>query len=62
MPVCVHVQRVARLEQREAALHDELAAHATDYEKITLLDAELRAVQQERAAAEEAWLTLAEAL
>jgi ABC-type multidrug transport system ATPase subunit len=51
---------IARLEQREATLHDQLAANATDYEKITTLDAELRSVQQEKAEVENAWLILAE--
>jgi ABC transport system ATP-binding/permease protein len=51
---------IARLEQREADLHEQLAAHATDYEKITALDAELRGVQDEKTAAEDAWLTLAD--
>jgi ATP-binding cassette subfamily F protein uup len=51
---------VGKLEEREARLHEELAAHATDYEKVTLLDAELREVQQERARTEDAWLTLAD--
>jgi ABC transport system ATP-binding/permease protein len=51
---------VARLEQREAALHDEMARHATDYAKIAELDAQLKAVQAERAEAEEAWLALAD--
>jgi ABC transport system ATP-binding/permease protein len=37
-----------------------LAAHATDYEKITVVDAELRAVQLEKSGLEDAWLTLAE--
>ena len=35
-------------------------AHATDYARITELDAELRAVIGEREAAEEAWLALAD--
>jgi len=51
---------IARLEQREATLHEQLATHATDYEKVTALDAELRSVQDERAALEEAWLALAD--
>jgi ATPase subunit of ABC transporter with duplicated ATPase domains len=51
---------IAKLEQREAALHDEMARHATDYAKIADLDAQLKAVQAERAEAEEAWLTLAD--
>ncbi|MFS8478787.1 MAG: ABC-F family ATP-binding cassette domain-containing protein [Micromonosporaceae bacterium] len=53
-------RRVARLEEREAQLHELLAAHATDYEKLTALDAELRAVRAEREGVEEEWLTLAE--
>ncbi|MDQ7910962.1 ABC-F family ATP-binding cassette domain-containing protein [Phytohabitans sp. ZYX-F-186] len=51
---------VAKLEQREATLHDEMARHATDYAKIAELDAQLKAVQAERAEAEEAWLALAD--
>jgi ATP-binding cassette subfamily F protein uup len=49
---------VARLEQREADLHTQLAEHATDYEKVAALDAELRSVQAERSRTEDAWLTL----
>jgi ATPase subunit of ABC transporter with duplicated ATPase domains len=49
-----------KLEQREAGLHEQLATHATDYEKVATLDAELRAVRDERSATEEAWLELAE--
>jgi ATPase subunit of ABC transporter with duplicated ATPase domains len=52
-------RQVARLEQREAQLHDELVIHATDYEKVTALDTELRAVRADRAQVEDAWLTLA---
>jgi ABC transport system ATP-binding/permease protein len=51
---------VGKLEQREAQLHDQMATHATDYEKVSALDAELRAVHAERAATEEQWLELAE--
>jgi ATPase subunit of ABC transporter with duplicated ATPase domains len=53
-------RQVGKLTEREAALHEELAVHATDYEKVTALDAELRAVQAERERTEEAWLELAE--
>jgi ABC transport system ATP-binding/permease protein len=53
---------VSRLETRETQLHDELATHATDYAKVTALDADLARVRAERAAAEEEWLTLAEEL
>ncbi len=53
-------RQVAKLTERESRLHEELAAHATDYEKVTALDAELADVIAQRAAAEEAWLDLAE--
>jgi ATPase subunit of ABC transporter with duplicated ATPase domains len=49
-----------KLEQREASLHEQMATHATDYEKIATLDADLRTVRAERSDAEEAWLELAE--
>jgi ABC-type multidrug transport system ATPase subunit len=53
-------RQVAKLEQREADLHDQLAAHATDYEKVATLDAELRTARAEKEQAEVAWLELAE--
>jgi len=53
-------RQLAKLEQKETQLHELLATHATDYEKVTALDRELRAAQAERAAAEEAWLELAD--
>jgi ATPase subunit of ABC transporter with duplicated ATPase domains len=53
-------RQVGKLEQREASLHEQLATHATDYAKLSELDAELRQVQAERVRAEEAWLALAE--
>jgi ATPase subunit of ABC transporter with duplicated ATPase domains len=53
-------RQIARLEAREATLHEQLALHATDYEKVAALDADLRAVRQERAALEDEWLTLAD--
>jgi ATP-binding cassette subfamily F protein uup len=51
---------VSRLTEREAALHDELATHSTDYAKVADLDARLRELRAERERAEEEWLTLAE--
>jgi septal ring factor EnvC (AmiA/AmiB activator) len=51
---------IDRLAQKEAALHGQLAEHATDYAKITELDAQLRSVQREKAEIEEQWLALAE--
>jgi ATPase subunit of ABC transporter with duplicated ATPase domains len=55
-------RQVQKLEQREAQLHDQMATHATDYEKVSALDVELRAVREERAQAEHDWLTLADQL
>jgi ATP-binding cassette subfamily F protein uup len=53
-------RRVAQLEKREAALHDELATHATDFAKVAELDEQLRAVVAERETTEEQWLALAD--
>jgi ABC transport system ATP-binding/permease protein len=53
-------RRIERLGEREAELHDLMASHATDHEKLLTLDAELRAVRTEREEIEEQWLELAE--
>ncbi len=53
-------RQIGRLQDREAELHQELAAHATDYEKVAVLDAQLREVRAERENAEDAWLVLAD--
>ena len=50
-----------RLARREDALHVELAAHATDPDRVMELDAALRDVHAQREAAEERWLELADA-
>jgi predicted nucleic acid-binding Zn-ribbon protein len=55
-------RQVARLGQRAAELHERLAQHATDYEKVAALDAELKAVQSDTARTEEEWLALADRL
>jgi ATPase subunit of ABC transporter with duplicated ATPase domains len=55
-------RQVSRLEQREATLHEQLAIHATDYAKLSELDADLQEVRAERARVEEAWLALADQL
>jgi ABC transport system ATP-binding/permease protein len=52
-------RQLDRLSAREAELGDQLAAHASDYEKLTSLGAELKAAQAEKADLEERWLTLA---
>jgi ATP-binding cassette subfamily F protein uup len=49
-----------RLTEREARLQEQLGRHATDYEKLAALDAELRELTAERERVEEEWLTLAD--
>jgi len=51
-------RQLQKLSEREAALHSSLAAHSTDYEKVTALGEELRQVEAERATREDEWLTL----
>jgi ABC transport system ATP-binding/permease protein len=53
-------RRIAALEAREKQLHRELVGAATDYTRLSILDAELHDVLAEREAAETAWLELAE--
>ncbi|HSN06007.1 MAG TPA: ABC-F family ATP-binding cassette domain-containing protein, partial [Candidatus Angelobacter sp.] len=55
-------RRTERLRAEEDRLHVELAAAATDHERVLALDAELRAVVSEREQLEEEWLELAAAL
>ena len=52
-------RQLDRLAVRETELTEALAANATDYEKLTSLGAELRAVQKEKSDLEDRWLTLA---
>ncbi|HEU0241095.1 MAG TPA: ABC-F family ATP-binding cassette domain-containing protein [Micromonosporaceae bacterium] len=49
-----------RLADRAAQVHADMADHATDYERITALDTQLRSIELERAEAEQAWLAAAE--
>jgi ABC transport system ATP-binding/permease protein len=51
-------RQIEKLRQREAVLHDGLAAHATDFERVTALHEELRTVEAEREELEEQWLLL----
>ena len=55
-------RQIARAGEREAKLHAELAANATDYEKLTELGAQLAAVEAEKADLEERWLEVASSL
>jgi ATP-binding cassette subfamily F protein uup len=52
-------RQLDKLAEREAALHEELAEHAADYEKLAALDAQLRELTAEKAALEEEWLAAA---
>jgi ABC transport system ATP-binding/permease protein len=53
-------RRIATLERQEAQLHEELARHATDHERVLELDTRLREIGAEKDEAESAWLELAE--
>jgi len=55
-------RQIARAGERETKLHAELAANATDYERLTELGAQLTAVEAEKADLEERWLEVATAL
>jgi ABC transport system ATP-binding/permease protein len=52
-------RQLERLSARETDLTAQLAANATDYEKLTTLGADLKATQAEKADFEERWLTVA---
>jgi len=51
------LDRIAALEQK---LHDQLAEHATDHERVLALDTDLRELATEKASLEERWLELAD--
>lgn len=51
---------IAKAEAEERRLHELLADHATDHEKVAALDASLREVSARRSEAEHAWLAAAE--
>ena len=53
-------RQIGKLDQRETQLHEQMPGNATDYEKVTTLDTELRAVQAERERTEAEWLELAD--
>ncbi|MGX6606908.1 ABC-F family ATP-binding cassette domain-containing protein [Micromonosporaceae bacterium Da 78-11] len=53
-------RQLARLDDRVLKINESLAASGSDYDKIVELDAQLKAVQDERGQVEEAWLELAE--
>ena len=53
-------RQIDRFTAREEELTSELAASASDYEKLIGLGAQLRAIQEEKASLEERWLAVAE--
>lgn len=53
-------RRLSRIAELEAGLHDQMAAHATDHERVLALDAELRTLAAEKDDLEAAWLEAAE--
>jgi ATP-binding cassette subfamily F protein uup len=53
---------LAKLEAREAALHEEMAAAASDHGRLRALQAELRTLGENQEKAEAAWLETSEAL
>ncbi len=53
-------RRLARIAELERDLHEKMAAVAADHQAVLALDAELRALVEERAALEDAWLEVAE--
>ncbi|WP_390620119.1 ABC-F family ATP-binding cassette domain-containing protein [Cellulomonas timonensis] len=53
-------RRLSKIAELEARLHEKMAAQATDHQAVQRLDAELRALAEERDALEELWLAAAE--
>ncbi|MFE4914798.1 ABC-F family ATP-binding cassette domain-containing protein [Streptomyces sp. NPDC056652] len=53
-------RRLDKMSTRETTLHQQIADHATDFEKVAKLDAELRELVGERDELEMRWLELAE--
>ncbi|HEX8008324.1 MAG TPA: ABC-F family ATP-binding cassette domain-containing protein [Trebonia sp.] len=52
-------RQIERASARETSLTEEMAANATDYEKLTELGGQLRTLQAERLGLEERWLEVA---
>ncbi len=55
-------KQLARVDDREAKLHAQLAEHAADYEKLAELDVALREVTAEKQSLEEEWLEVSTTL
>lgn len=52
-------RQIEKLTEQEQRLHDDLAVHATDYERTAELHAQLREVEEKRAQLENEWLQAA---
>jgi ATP-binding cassette subfamily F protein uup len=55
-------KQLARIAVREAELHDEMAAHAADHERLAALSDELRTLGEQKDELEAEWLEAAEEL
>ncbi|GAA1914515.1 ABC-F family ATP-binding cassette domain-containing protein [Streptomyces sodiiphilus] len=53
-------RQLDRIGEKESALHSEMAEHATDFERIATLDAQLRELAGQRDELENRWLELAD--
>jgi ATP-binding cassette subfamily F protein uup len=53
-------KQLARLTERESALHAEMVEHASDYERLAAVDVRLREVAAEKQALEDEWLAAAD--
>jgi ATP-binding cassette subfamily F protein uup len=53
-------RQMEKLSDKEARINESLAVHGSNYDKLVELESQLKAVQQEKAETEEAWLELAE--
>ncbi|TCC56488.1 ABC transporter ATP-binding protein [Kribbella pittospori] len=53
-------RQLAKLAEAETKLHDQIATHASDYERLAELDTELRKLAEERGELETAWFEAAE--
>ena len=53
-------KQLARLGEREGRLHEQMLEHATDHARVLGLNAELRAIVDERDALEVEWLEAAD--
>jgi ATP-binding cassette subfamily F protein uup len=53
-------RQLAKITETEAKLHDQLAANASNYERLAELDTELRKLAEERSELETAWFDAAE--